>query len=248
MRLLILGGTVFLGKHVAESALARDHQVTLFNRGQTHPDRFPEAEHWSATATAGSTRCGPRVRRGGRHPRLPSARRARPRRSCSATPSALPVRLERLRLRRPRRRRSTRDAGRARSPTRASRRSPATPTARSRRSASRPSADVAGSRRCIVRPGLIVGPDDPTDRFTYWPVRVARRRRRARPGPPEPALPGDRRARSRRLDGRAGRAGDDRRAERRRPGPAGDARIHHRDLRGRSPAATPSCSGPTAPG
>ncbi len=26
----------------------------------------------------------------------------------------------------------------------------------------------------IIRPGLIVGPHDPTDRFTYWPVRVAR--------------------------------------------------------------------------
>ena len=25
----------------------------------------------------------------------------------------------------------------------------------------------------IVRPGLIVGPDDPTDRFAYWPVRLA---------------------------------------------------------------------------
>ena len=29
-------------------------------------------------------------------------------------------------------------------------------------------------RTLIVRPGLIVGPHDPTDRFTYWPVRVAR--------------------------------------------------------------------------
>jgi 2'-hydroxyisoflavone reductase len=26
----------------------------------------------------------------------------------------------------------------------------------------------------IIRPGLIVGPHDPTDRFMYWPVRVAR--------------------------------------------------------------------------
>jgi 2'-hydroxyisoflavone reductase len=29
-------------------------------------------------------------------------------------------------------------------------------------------------RALIIRPGLIVGPHDPTDRFTYWPVRVAR--------------------------------------------------------------------------
>ena len=33
---------------------------------------------------------------------------------------------------------------------------------------------VFGINSLIVRPGLIVGPHDPTDRFTYWPVRVAR--------------------------------------------------------------------------
>ena len=36
-----------------------------------------------------------------------------------------------------------------------------------------------------VRPGLIVGPHDPTDRFTYWPVRVARGGDVLAPGRPE---------------------------------------------------------------
>lgn len=34
--------------------------------------------------------------------------------------------------------------------------------------------DVFGVSSLIIRPGLIAGPHDPTDRFTYWPVRVAR--------------------------------------------------------------------------
>ncbi len=45
MRVLLLGGTAFVGRHAAEAFLARDHQVTLFHRGLTGPDVFPEAEH-----------------------------------------------------------------------------------------------------------------------------------------------------------------------------------------------------------
>src|SRR5207245_5135091 len=44
MKLLVLGGTVFLGRHVVESALARGHSVTLFNRGRQNPDLFPKVE------------------------------------------------------------------------------------------------------------------------------------------------------------------------------------------------------------
>ena len=34
--------------------------------------------------------------------------------------------------------------------------------------------EIYGERALMIRPGLVVGPHDPTDRFTYWPVRVAR--------------------------------------------------------------------------
>src|SRR5882724_2577303 len=44
MRILILGGTQFLGRRTVDAALARGHQVTLFNRGQTRPDLFPDVE------------------------------------------------------------------------------------------------------------------------------------------------------------------------------------------------------------
>jgi 2'-hydroxyisoflavone reductase len=44
MRLLILGGTVFLGRHLVEAALAAGHGVTLFNRGRHDPDLFPAVE------------------------------------------------------------------------------------------------------------------------------------------------------------------------------------------------------------
>jgi len=40
-RLLILGGTGFIGPHLVRHALARGHDVTLFNRGKTNPDLFP---------------------------------------------------------------------------------------------------------------------------------------------------------------------------------------------------------------
>src|SRR5438105_9167177 len=47
MRLLVLGGTRFLGRAVTKIALERDHDVTLFNRGLTNPDLFEGAEQLS---------------------------------------------------------------------------------------------------------------------------------------------------------------------------------------------------------
>ena len=42
MRILMIGGTRFIGRHVVTAALARGHDVTLFHRGRTGPDLFPE--------------------------------------------------------------------------------------------------------------------------------------------------------------------------------------------------------------
>lgn len=45
MRILIIGGTAFVGRHIAQAAVDADHQVTLFHRGKTGADLFPQATH-----------------------------------------------------------------------------------------------------------------------------------------------------------------------------------------------------------
>ena len=45
--------------------------------------------------------------------------------------------------------------------------------------------EVFRERALVVRPGLIVGPHDPTGRFTYWPHRVARGGEVVAPAPPD---------------------------------------------------------------
>ncbi len=44
MNILLIGGTIFYGRHLVGAALAHDHTVTLFNRGQHNPGLFPEVE------------------------------------------------------------------------------------------------------------------------------------------------------------------------------------------------------------
>jgi 2'-hydroxyisoflavone reductase len=44
MNILLLGGPYFLGRHLIDAALAGGHEVTMFNRGRTNTELYPEVE------------------------------------------------------------------------------------------------------------------------------------------------------------------------------------------------------------
>lgn len=175
MNLLILGGTRFLGRALTEAALAAGHRVTLFHRGRTGADLFPRAERvhgdrdgglgalagrrWDAVADC----CGyvPRVVGAsavalrdavGAYAYISSI-------SAYATPFT---------------------AGADESAPLAPLADPATEEVTGetygglKAACERAVTEVFGARALVVRPGLIVGPHDPTDRFPYWPRRIAR--------------------------------------------------------------------------
>src|SRR6266567_6180235 len=48
MRILAVGGTRFVGRHVVAQALARGHDLTVLHRGSTGPDLFPQATRLKA--------------------------------------------------------------------------------------------------------------------------------------------------------------------------------------------------------
>lgn len=43
MKILVIGGTQFIGRHIVEAALEKGHEITLFHRGKTNPELFSEA-------------------------------------------------------------------------------------------------------------------------------------------------------------------------------------------------------------
>ena len=53
MKALILGGTLFVGRHLVEAALERGDEVTIFNRGRTGAELYPDVEHLRGDRDAG---------------------------------------------------------------------------------------------------------------------------------------------------------------------------------------------------
>ena len=183
MRLLVLGGTAFLGRALVEAALARGHEVTLFNRGRTNPELFPEVERLRGDRNEDVSALGGRD-----WDAVVDVATFLPR-AVRLSSDALGERVERYVF-------VSSVSAYADLSTPASEGSPvaepANPDSESiedygplKAECERIVQDAFGERALVVRPGLIVGPHDPTDRFTYWPRRVAQGGRVLAPAPPE---------------------------------------------------------------
>lgn len=176
MNILIIGGTRFLGRHLVESAVARGHKVTLFNRGLTNPDLFPDVEtiigdrekdlplllgdDWDAVIDT----CGyvPRIVHLSAEALESLAHRYVFISSISVYANFSRVGMDET---------DPVDTMEDETEEEITAETYGPLKALCEKVVER---TFGSDRSLIIRPGLIVGPYDPTDRFTYWPVRVAR--------------------------------------------------------------------------
>ena len=171
-RILVLGGTSFLGRAIVERALSDGHEVTLFNRGVTNPGLYPEAEHLkgdrSSDLSALEGRAFDLVIDVACYDPADAARSV----SCLKDSTGRYVFVSTVSVYE---RHDTVEAQKEDAPV-----LPVRPDqdAGERYGANKAAAeeivrDAFGDGALIGRPGLIVGPYDKTDRFTYWPRRLA---------------------------------------------------------------------------
>ncbi|MCB9704089.1 MAG: NAD-dependent epimerase/dehydratase family protein [Myxococcales bacterium] len=188
--LLILGGTGFLGPHIVEAAQARGYTVTLFNRGKTNPHLFPDVEKLRGDRKEDLGELAAAVKAGRRWRAVIDTSGYVPRHVRESATllaaaadhyifiSSISVYAEvgKVGL-------DEGDAvGELDDP---SVEEVTGETYGPLKALCEAAAEAAmPGRTANVRPGLIVGPGDPTDRFTYWPVRVARGGPMIAPGAP----------------------------------------------------------------
>jgi len=180
-RLLVLGGTRFLGPPIVESALATGWEVTLFNRGRSNPGRFPKLEQIAGDRDAGNLdglvgrafdavvdtsgyaplhvqKACELLRDRIAHYVFVSTVSVYPDQSAANVDESTPAST------------LTPEQIGAATTIREGSANYGPMKAECERAAER----AMPGRVTVVRPGLIVGPDDASDRFTWWPARVAR--------------------------------------------------------------------------
>ena len=188
LRILILGGTGFIGPHQVRYAQERGHTVTLFNRGKTNPGLFPNVEKLQGDRAVGDYK----------------ALKGRDWDVVIDNPTTFPrwVREAGAALKGHAKQyvfistisvyaaNDTPDADET-----AAVATTDTPDSEDRekfpqlygpwKALSEKEAEKAfPGRATVIRPGLIVGPGDLSDRFTYWPARLARGGEVLAPGNP----------------------------------------------------------------
>lgn len=185
MKLLILGGTKFLGRHTVELAKKAGHTITLFHRGETNPELFPEVEHILGNRDGGLDKLAGRtwdaaIDTCGYFPRLvgASARYLADKVGHYTFVSSISVYSKFY-------------AGMDESAPVAVLDDPTVEEITEKtygglKALCEEAAEHAMPGRVLsVRAGLIVGPYDQTDRFTYWVRRVSTGGRVLVPSPPE---------------------------------------------------------------
>jgi 2'-hydroxyisoflavone reductase len=188
LRILVLGGTKFLGRAVVETALARGHDLTLFNRGQTNADLFPDVERLRGEragdlgALSGSREWEAVVDTSCYIPRnvRASAELLRDRARHYTFVSSISVYSSYAEA-------VTEDSPVAQlDGASADELAPDFSNYGALKGLCEEEVEQAfGGRTLNVRAGLIVGPHDPTGRFTYWPHRIARGGEVLAPGAPD---------------------------------------------------------------
>jgi 2'-hydroxyisoflavone reductase len=183
-RILILGGTGFIGPHMVRYAVERGHEVTIFTRGRTEAD-IPQVEHLIGDRNHDLSSLKGRgwdvildnnardyrwvqlssdlLQDAAEHYLFVSSISAYSVEALDlegvSFPLQEPVVDENAPLFRP--------PGNFQEGQEA-------PYGLSKALGEETARTAFPGRATVVRPGLIVGPGDPTDRFTYWPVRIAR--------------------------------------------------------------------------
>ena len=174
MNVLILGGTRFIGRHIVDVLQERGHRVALFNRGVTNPTVHADLEHIRGDRNTDLEKLGGRgwdavidtsaytpdtaersarffEQRTNRYFFISTISVYDPNQTAGPDEEAPTLQL----------------------PPEASRTTYAAEYYGALKALCETAVRSAfGDRAAIVRPGLVAGPHDPTDRFTYWPLRI----------------------------------------------------------------------------
>ncbi|MDQ6830430.1 MAG: NAD-dependent epimerase/dehydratase family protein [Gemmatimonadota bacterium] len=189
LRILILGGTGFIGPHEVRYAMQRGHKVTLFNRGKTNPGLFPDVEKFEGDRAVGNyaslkghewdvaidnpTTIPRWVRQAG------EALKGHAKQYVFISTISVYAKSD--------------QPGADESAALETTTEPESEEARKYYGALKALSEKEAEKAfpghtTVIRPGLIVGPGDLTDRFTYWPARIDKGGEVLAPGDPTDAV------------------------------------------------------------